>query len=437
MRFARTLSIATSVALSLAACSTEVVVEDGKAGDGLGDQDTGGTTALPSRVCGNGPTTLGIDVSYYQGAFNWTTVKNAGVKFAFIRVSDGLGFRDTQFARSWGQAKSVGIIRGAYQFFRPNQDPIAQADLLVDAMGTLEPTDLPPVIDVEASGGLGGSAVAGKVRQWVDRVKARTGRTAIVYTGKYFWQDSVANSTAFRDHPLWLAQYTSAACPDLPNAWSAWKFWQYSDRGSIAGISGGVDVNRFNGSLADLQAFVAQSAGASAYQAIEVYWAREADGTYQLRALAPAEITRVEYHVDGYPIGDATRAAGSNFPDSYRFSSAGTARAFEVRGFDAAGRQNGLGVGSIDVTADTAVYIRQMGAALYEIGLERAPAEVAAIEVRADGILLGDAVTGTNRSTRKAVRYKFTNLGPRTLTITTFDASGSARGTLTRTFTLR
>jgi GH25 family lysozyme M1 (1,4-beta-N-acetylmuramidase) len=429
-------SLSCLAALALSACVVGDL-ENGKAGDGLGDEKTD-TGAVASRVCGDGPTTFGIDVSFYQGAFNWTTVRNAGVKFAFIRVSDGLNYPDSQFARSWAQAKSVGIIRGAYQFFRPGQDPIAQADLLLNAMGKLEPGDLPPVIDVEATSGLGAASVVGKIRQWVDRVKSRTGRTPIVYTGKYFWQDNVGNSAAFKTLPLWVAQYTSAACPDLPNAWGDWAFWQYSDSGSIAGISGGVDVNRFNGSVADLQAFITRNGGAATPAvAIEVYWQREADGTYQLRALAPAEITRVEYFVDGYAIGGATRAAGSNFPDSYRFSSSGTGRAFEVKGYDAGNQAIGLGVGSIDVTDGTAVYVKQMGAKLYEIGLERAPIGLAAIEVRVDGFLLTDGVSATTRATRNAVRSTFTTLGARQFEIRTFNADGTVRGNLYRTVTLR
>lgn len=170
--------------------------------------------------------------------------------------------------------------------------------------------------------------------------------------------------------------------------------------------------------------------------AIEVYWARQSDGHYELRALGQRDITRVEYRVDGYAIARAGRDAGDNFPASYRFSNEGQARQFEVIGYDAAGRENGHGVGSIDVTPGTAVYIKQMGESLYEIGLERAPAEVAAIEVRADGYLLVDAVSSQTRSARKAVRTRFNQLGRRVFAITTFDADGTERDTLYRTMVL-
>src|ERR1043166_9121841 len=83
--------------------------------------------ALTSK-CAAGSTVKGIDVSYYQGSINWGAVKNDGVKYAFIRVSDGTGYRDSKFDANWSGAKSHGVLRGAYQFFRSNQDPIAQAD---------------------------------------------------------------------------------------------------------------------------------------------------------------------------------------------------------------------------------------------------------------------------------------------------------------------
>lgn len=251
--------------LCLASCTADVDIvagdpgEDSVAGAGLTEADTQGASAdrtlIEARVCADGATTLGIDVSYYQGTINWTTVKNAGVKFAFIRVSDGDVFTDPKFSTYWTGAKQAGVIRGAYQFFRPNQNVTAQADKMIAAIGTYTPGDLPPVIDVEATGGLSASTVAARIRTWVDRVKNALGVAPIVYTGKYFWRDDVGGPTSFVGNPLWIAQYTSL-CPDLPAPWQRWTFWQYSESGTVAGVSGGnVDMDRFNGSVDDLLAF--------------------------------------------------------------------------------------------------------------------------------------------------------------------------------------
>lgn len=170
---------------------------------------------------------------------------------------------------------------------------------------------------------------------------------------------------------------------------------------------------------------------------MEVGWVRRGDGRYSFRAIAPSAVVRVDYVVDGYRIGQVARSESAEFAALYGFSAEGTARALEARGFDASGRPVALAIGFIDVSAATAVFVRQTGTATYEIGLERAPAGVAAIEVEADGYLLTDAIGGGTRSTRLAVRSRFSQLGTRNLAIRTYEADGRLRGTLRRTLTLR
>src|ERR1700759_3034082 len=92
-------------------------------------------------ACADGPTTRGMDVSYYETSVDWVAAHQAGIDFAFIRVTDGVQFIDPKFPGYWAGAKAAGVIRGAYQFFRPAEDPIAQADLLLDKMGPLDPGD--------------------------------------------------------------------------------------------------------------------------------------------------------------------------------------------------------------------------------------------------------------------------------------------------------
>jgi len=244
------------------------VADDSAAGAGLGSSTNGDSNggsegaSIYARVCAGGTTTKGVDVSYYQGSVNWTTLKTNGYAFAFLRTSDG-SFHDPKFATNWAATKSAGVIRGAYQFFRPAQNVTTQADYLISSIGgSYTPGDLPPVLDVEDTGGLSASTVAAKVRQWVDYVHRQLGVTPIIYTGKYFWRDQVGGPSSFVGNPLWIAQYSSL-CPDLPAPWSTWKFWQNSGSGSAPGVSGQVDLDKFNGSLADLQAFVAAVAPTS------------------------------------------------------------------------------------------------------------------------------------------------------------------------------
>ncbi|MCD6497480.1 MAG: hypothetical protein J7M25_04145 [Deltaproteobacteria bacterium] len=204
----------------------------------------------------------GIDVSYWQGIINWDQVAGDGIVYAFIRVSDGdpsnaNGVADSQFDENWSHARAAGLIVGAYQFFRPNQDVIAQANFLLSKLGgAVTSGDLPPVIDVEVNGGLSDSQVVSAIQQWIDRVEGQLGVQPIVYTSASLWSQYTDNSAAFADYPLWVAHYTSPSGPFwVPDAWSNWEFWQYSSSGSVAGISGNVDMDFFNGDRTALVAF--------------------------------------------------------------------------------------------------------------------------------------------------------------------------------------
>jgi hypothetical protein len=174
----------------------------------------------------------------------------------------------------------------------------------------------------------------------------------------------------------------------------------------------------------------------AAAQAIAVDWSRLPDGSYEFRATPPAAVARVEYRVDGWLIGSVSRAERAGFAQRYTFQQATNERSLEVRGLDAAGAVVARGLGLLDVTPGFGVYLKQLDAARFEVGLERAPAGVAFVEVRADGYLLPDELTGLTQSPRGAVRYRFLQLGARDFELRTFNADGSLRGVLRRSFSL-
>jgi len=205
-------------------------------------------------VCGVGPTIKGIDVSKYEGTIDWQAVKGDGVEYAFVRVSDGTMFPDAFFDANWAGSRAVGIVHGAYQFFRANEDPVAQADMVLAKIGgTMAADDLPPVIDIESDDGQTPEQIAAAAQLWIDHVTAAIGRKPIVYTARKFWRDKVAGAD-FTQSDLWNAQYTTALCANIPVPWSTWYFWQFTESGTVAGITppmgGGVDVNRWNGDRA-------------------------------------------------------------------------------------------------------------------------------------------------------------------------------------------
>lgn len=211
--------------------------------DGQGD-------AYGLRRCPQQGMLLGIDVSSYQGTIDWRSARAAGVQFAFARVSDGLDGKDAQFASNWVGTQAAGIARGAYQYFRADEDAVAQADLLADATGLPGAGDLPPALDVEDAAGLTPAQLATAVRTWAARIQNRLGVFPAIYTGGTFWHDEAGNMSGGA-YPLWIAEYDTD-CPTVPTAWTGWSFWQSASRATVPGVPMPVGVDRFNGTAAEL-----------------------------------------------------------------------------------------------------------------------------------------------------------------------------------------
>jgi lysozyme len=208
------------------------------------------------EACQGGPTIRGIDVSYHQEGIAWRRVRQAGVLFAFIRVSDGTTVSDPRFAQNWAGARRVGVMRGAYQYFRPEVSAIAQADLLIAAVRR-DPGELPPALDVETDGGQPPAQLEMRVRAWVDRVRTQLRVEPIVYTGPEFWRER-ARGADLASQPLWVAHYTDE-CPSVPAPWTRWTFWQHTDRGAVPGIDGPVDLSLFAGDYLALEELARRS----------------------------------------------------------------------------------------------------------------------------------------------------------------------------------
>jgi len=197
-------------------------------------------------------TVQGIDVSHYQGTVNWPLVKAAGVQFAFAKATEGVTWIDPEFVSNWAGMKAAGILRGAYHFFEPNDDAGEQAQLFL-ATVQLESGDLPPVLDIETAAATTEDLWQG-VETWIGKVQAATGLPPILYMSPGFADENNVPASLIT-YPLWVAEY-GVEEPRLPQGWTNWLLWQSSQSGTINGVTGSVDLDQVNGSLATLQALV-------------------------------------------------------------------------------------------------------------------------------------------------------------------------------------
>ena len=207
-------------------------------------------------------TVPGIDVSYWNAGIDWPKVRATGQRYVFIKATESTRYKDPTFDDNWSGAKSAGLLRGAYHFFRCNADAKKQADNFIDYVNSLNDSgELPPVLDIETHDGQKRDKIVPAAKLWLDSVEAAFGKKPIIYSGKFFLQDYFSEVGGgppvwAKDHPLWLAQYPQQYVPGmqpfLPRGWFQWAFWQYSDKGRINGINASVDLNVFNGTLEEL-----------------------------------------------------------------------------------------------------------------------------------------------------------------------------------------
>ncbi|HEV8132328.1 MAG TPA: GH25 family lysozyme [Acidobacteriota bacterium] len=230
----------------------------------LGAAPGAGSPAVVQRA-------FGIDVSRLNGRVDWDKfVSKSGHSFAFVKATEGTSIVDSRFQENWTTLENAPLIRGAYHFYRFNQDPEEQANLFMATVGNLDhPGDLPPVVDIEWQKDDKGNYVKpnadtliADIRFWVQRVETRYGRKPIIYTAREFWEEYTDSSNDFNEYPLWVSTIwqkppKQVSEPELFGGWAAWTFWQVGYDKTIPGVPtpkgfDGVDVNLFNGTLESL-----------------------------------------------------------------------------------------------------------------------------------------------------------------------------------------
>lgn len=197
----------------------------------------------------------GIDVSRYQHKIDWARVKRMEVgkvhmSFVFIKATEGSWLKDAYFNHNWKQARSEGLIRGAYHYFLPDISPKDQAKHFIRTV-KLSPGDLPPVVDVEEKRGMSREQVRTHTKMFMDLLQKHYGVKPILYTNRDFYKNHFANEPDFEAYPRWIAHYRTNRL-SLPDD-SDWQFWQHNDEGRVNGINEPVDFNVFQGNLSELK----------------------------------------------------------------------------------------------------------------------------------------------------------------------------------------
>ncbi len=188
--------------------------------------------------------TIGIDVSQYQGKIDWSEIKKVDgsfvVDFVIVRSTAGKDKVDKKFHHNWKKTKGK-YIRGAYHYYRPNENSLLQADNFIKTV-KLEKGDLPPILDIEKlpkTQSIDSLKVG--LKRWLTKIEKHYKVKPIIYSGESYYNDFLKQE--FSEYPFWIANY---------NFWRKdmdddWLLWQFTEKAQVNGIKGTVDVNVFNG----------------------------------------------------------------------------------------------------------------------------------------------------------------------------------------------
>lgn len=201
----------------------------------------------------------GIDVARYQGNIDWRTLKASGIKFAYIKATEGGDYLDPMFHAHWQGARAAGMPRGAYHFVywcRPAHEQAAwiRQNIPRDA------DQLPPVLDLEwnmHSKTCGRKLPREEALQMIvvmlQALHQHTGKKPVIYTDITFHADVLEGQ--FNDHHYWLRSVANE--PQVRYNNRRWTFWQFTATGRLPGISTYVDRNAFHSHESDWDRFAA------------------------------------------------------------------------------------------------------------------------------------------------------------------------------------
>lgn len=209
---------------------------------------------------------LGADVSFWQGKIDFKKMKETGIKFVFIRASQGT-YADNKFRINRAGAKEAGLLRGYYHFLVWQISGKQQAkffwNLVKDDIG-----ELPLVVDFETNPSKVTPVRTAKIllRDFLEELKRLSGQEigiyshnedTLIYSGAFFLKDNMGNDPYFSDnYSLWIGSYTDERYMEknvkVWTPWDKWKFWQFTDRGmgTFHGVSSKqLDMNYYNGDI--------------------------------------------------------------------------------------------------------------------------------------------------------------------------------------------
>jgi lysozyme len=185
------------------------------------------------------PKAIVLDLSHHNTIpKDLTGAHDAGIQAIIHKATESAGYVDEKAKARKFLTQDAGMLWGVYHFLRPRSIE-RQADHFTSQKDLIDDDTL-LVCDFEVAG-----ISIQDVLTFMRRVEKTTGQQPVLYTG-HTLKDMGGATPELAKYRLWIAQYNNTG-PTLPKGYKNWWLWQYSDKGSVPGINGNVDVNTYQG----------------------------------------------------------------------------------------------------------------------------------------------------------------------------------------------
>lgn len=187
----------------------------------------------------------GVDISSYQADVDMRTLSDQGVRFAYIKATEGSSHRDEMFSKNWKNASETSLKVGAYHFFSFESSGETQANNYIETVGSLK-GKLIPAVDVEIYGKFKENPpekddVTRQLKILLAVLEDEYKVKPMIYVQKDFYDKYLKEE--FKDYPLWAR---NVFFPVYLEFGGDWMIWQYKDRGKLEGYSGGEEFIDFD-----------------------------------------------------------------------------------------------------------------------------------------------------------------------------------------------
>lgn len=185
----------------------------------------------------------GIDVSHWEGDIDFQRVKRAGIRFVYMKASEGASYVDPDFERNYREARKARLKVGFYHYLTARNEGEArvQARHFADVIWGKKYHGC-PVMDFESFGTLTRDQINQISEVFLQELREATDKRVAIYSDANNATNTFDERLA--EYPLWIAQY-GVSRPDMRNHWKRWAGWQYTDSGRVDGINGTVDRDYF------------------------------------------------------------------------------------------------------------------------------------------------------------------------------------------------